>query len=182
MSTKIKGSSIKARLEHLKSKYGEKTLDSVLDRLNDEDQKQLRGIVIAISQYPIELNARLDEAIAKELDPHNEISVYRELGKASAEANLNSIHKTFIQGNDPHDVLRRYPSVRKQYYSDGTAEYQKTDEKRGELKLQDATFTLQDDESTAGYFERGIELMGGKNVEVRVVSTSNTCTYYFSWD
>ena len=181
MATLIKGSSIKARLEYISSTYGDEMLEKILSCMNEEDQKQLKGLVSVISQYPLSLNARLDEAIAKVVDPNNPIKVYRDLGKASAEANLTTIHKTFIKGGDPHDVLKRFPSVRSQYYSEGTAHYERHSEKEGVLKLQGADFTIQDNESTAGYFERAIELMGGRNVLVDVDSKSSECTYKFSW-
>ena len=181
MATLIKGSSIKARLEFISSRYGNDTLDKVLGCMNEVDQKQLKGLVSVISQYPLTLNARLDEAIAKILDPNNPIKVYRELGKASAEANLTTIHKTFIKGGDPHEVLKRFPSVRSRYYSEGSAYYERIGDKEGMLKLSSADFTIQDNESTAGYFERAIELMGGSNVLVQVESRSNECTYKFSW-
>ncbi|MDW3193397.1 MAG: DUF2378 family protein [Cytophagales bacterium] len=182
MTTAIKGASVGARIDFVKQRFGEDTWQKVLSHLSEDDQKTLTGNIIVLSFYPLALNARLDEAIAKATDPNNPIRVYRALGRASAEANLTSVHKTFILGDSPHRVLKRYPSVRKIYYSDGTGHYEKVGEKEGFLELKDADFTLEDDESTAGYFERGIELMGGKNVKVEVTRKPRSCEYRFSWE
>lgn len=181
MGTKIKGSSISARLKYIEKKYGQEQLESMLSVLNEEDQKKLKGIIIPSSSYDLSLNARLDSAIASIISPTNPVQVFRDLGRASAEANLTNIHKTFIKGDSPHNVLKKYPSVRNVYYSDGTGHYEKTGEREGYLKLVGADFTLEDDESTAGYFERGIELMGGKNVEVKVIRGHKQCEYLFNW-
>lgn len=182
MSTAIKGASISARIEFIKQRFGEDTWQKVLSHLSEEDQNVLTGNIIVLSFYPLVLNARLDEAIAKATDPDNPIRVYRTLGRASADANLTSVHKTFIMGDNPHRVLKRYPSVRKIYYSDGSGHYEKIGEKEGYLQLKDSSFTLEDDESTAGYFERGIELMGGRNVKVVVTRKPRSCEYQFTWD
>lgn len=182
MSTAIKGASVSARIDFVKRRFGEDTWQKVLTHLHEEDQKALTGNIIVLSFYPLELNARLDEAIAKATDPNNPIRVYRALGRASADANLTSVHKTFILGDNPHRVLKRYPSVRKIYYSDGSGQYEKIGEKEGYLQLKDSSFTLEDDESTAGYFERGIELMGGKNVKVDVTRKPRSCEYNFTWE
>lgn len=182
MSTAIKGASIGARIDFIKVRFGEETLRKVLQQLNEEDRTILEGKIIPLSFYPLALNARLDQAIAAVTDPSHRIRVYRSLGQASADTNLTSIHRTFINGDNPHRVLKRYPSVRKIYYSDGEATYEKKGEKQGYLKLTGSEFTLEDDESTAGYFERGIELMGGLNVHVEVIRKPGSCEYVFSWD
>ncbi len=182
MFTRIKGASIRARLEYVRKNHGEDILQEIISSLKPDFQESLGKQISPLSFYPLELNARLDEAISKVIEPGNPVEAYRRLGRESAEANLTSVHKTFVFGDNPHKVLKRYPSVRRTYYTDGTGTYEKTGEKSGHLKLEDSDFTLQDDESTAGYFERGIELMGGRNVKVEVKRSARQCEYFFSWE
>jgi len=140
METKIKGASIRARL-HFLDEHGDDIKQAVLDRLSNEEVKVLTGLLLAPNFYPLSLISNLDEAIAIELDPGNKIEIYRRLGRASAEDNLTSIHASLAQGEGPHDILERYPSVRRLYYSDGTAEYERQGETQGQLTLTDADFT-----------------------------------------
>lgn len=157
------------RLEYLKDKGGAELLDRVLERLSAADQKILKGRPLPSSLFPLELNARLDEAIAQLLDPQNAIGVFRELGRASAEKNLRKFHAIFLQGRDPHDLLSGFPAVRATYYSDGSASYDRLGDRAGHFRVTGArSHSRSDCESTAGYFERAIELLGGKEAKVEL--------------
>jgi len=59
--------------------------------------------------------------------------------------------------------------VRATYYSDGDASYERAGDSGGTFRVVGArSHSRPDCESTAGYFERGIELMGGKDVKVEL--------------
>ncbi len=180
MKTKIKGSSIRARLRFLEENHPG-LLPAILDRLSESEAKELTGLLLAPNFYSLSLISNLDEAIARELDSANPIQVYRRLGRASAKDNLTTNHAALVRGDGPHEILARYPSVRRLYYSDGNAEYERLNEKRGVLRLSDADFTVQDNESTAGYFQQAIEMLGGESVVVEVRAVSRNCELEFSW-
>lgn len=142
-------------------------MSAVLERLPSEDRRILENRPLPASLFPLELNARLDEAIAEVLDPSHRVDVYRELGRASAQQNLTTLHGIFLQGRGPHDLLSGFPAVRATYYSDGEASYEKTGERSGVFRVAGArSHSLPDCESTAGYFERAIELLGAAEVKV----------------
>ena len=67
--TRVKGASLIARLEYLTDTGGTELMDRVLERLSAADRKVLRGRPLPSSLFPLELNARLDEAIAQVLNP-----------------------------------------------------------------------------------------------------------------
>ncbi len=167
VGTLIKGASIKARIEHLREHHGPDVLASVLALTPEADRVCLEGRILASTQYPLALNARLDEAVAQVLNPEDPTRVYRQLGRASAKKNLRTFHRIFLRGQGPHDILRDFRSVRSTYYSDGDASYEPTSDTDGVFRVVGAaSHALSDCESTAGYFEQAIELMGGSAVTV----------------
>ena len=184
--TMIKGASILARLEYVRSDLGTETLDRVMKALDAADRKLLDARILPSTPYPLALNGRLDEAIARVVDPQHPAAVYRQLGRASAERNLRGVHRIFISGEGPNDVLRRYPSVRRTYYSDGDASFEPIGEHEGILSVVGAvSHTSADCESTAGYFQRAMELLGGKDpsVVVRCIKEKgkSLCTFTCRW-
>jgi len=167
--TRVKGASLLARLEYLTEKGGAELRERVLQRLPETDRRILENRPLPSSLFPLELNERLDDAIAQSLNPKDPVAVYRELGRASAQKNLHKFHAIFLQGRNPHDLLAGFPAVRGTYYSDGDARYEKTGEAAGTFRVTGAqSHSRPDCESTAGYFERAIELMGGKDVTVEL--------------
>ncbi len=169
LGTSIKGSSIIARIEYIRDKLGAEKIKEILSRLPANEQALLDRTILPSNRYPMELNAHLDQAIAQVLNPRNPVAVYRDLGRASAQRNLKAFHKTFLQGEGPHSVLSRFPAVRRTYYSDGLATYEKLSEKSGRLRIEGAkSHAYADCESTAGYFERAIELVGASSARVEL--------------
>jgi uncharacterized protein (TIGR02265 family) len=165
--TRIKGASLLARLEYVTEKGGPQLLERVLARLAPADRKVLEGRPLPGSFFPLELNERLDEAIARAVNPLDPLGVYRELGRASAQKNLQKFHAIFLRGQNPHALLEGFPAVRGTYYSDGTASYDRTSDTSGILRVKGASSHSRPDcESTAGYFERAIELVGAQDARV----------------
>lgn len=184
--TMVKGASILARIEHIQKTHGDDILAAVLATMAPADRAILEARVLPATPYPLTLNGRLDEAIAQVLDPIHPHAVFHELGRASAERNLTSVHRIFTRGTAPHDLLENFPSVRRTYYSDGEASYERTDEHHGVLHVVGASsHTSPDCLSTAGYFERGIELLGGKGASVMVQCRRDAghreCVFTCSW-
>ena len=84
---------------------GEELWKRVLARLPPPDAAALGKVILVISAYPLALNARLDQAIAAELSPDDPDRVFLEMGRASADANLQGTQKAFVQEGDPHHLL-----------------------------------------------------------------------------
>ncbi len=184
--TLIKGASIRARLKFLEREYGSDQLDLILVSLSEEDQSTIRIGVLPSTWYPLELSGRLDEAVAQVLSPDAPSRIFRLLGKASAENNLQSFHRIFLRGQGPHDVLESFPSVRRTYYSDGSAAYTPDGEQSGTLCVSGASsHTRSDCESTAAYFEKAIELMGGRSARTELKRCRDfgdaSCEFHCQW-
>ncbi len=163
----IKGNVLLARLEFVRGKGGPAAVDTVLSRLSKADQDVLRGWILPIGWYPLELNLRLDDAIAAVLSPEDRSRVFLEMGRASADANLGGPQRPFVKEGDPHFLLANSPRIYAAYYASGRREYERTGETSAVLTTHDAeSVTATDCLTVVGWHVRAIELCGGKNVKV----------------
>src|SRR3954451_159023 len=101
-AARIKGSVLIARLKLLAKQGGTGRVEAVLQRLPPADHKVLEGVIMPIGWYPLELNLRLDSPIAEALSPRDRNKAFVDMGRASAEDNLNGPHHVFIRKGDPH--------------------------------------------------------------------------------
>jgi uncharacterized protein (TIGR02265 family) len=182
----IKGNVLLSRMQYVRQQGGESAMEAVFARLTKEDQAVLRGWILPIGWYPLELNLRLDDAIAKVLSPDDRSRVFLEMGRASADANLGGAQKPFVRVGDPQFLLSSAPQIYATYYAVGRREYRKTGDRSGTLRTHGAeSVTATDCLTVVGWHVRAIELCGGKNVSV--VETKcrtrgdEVCEYQCSW-
>ena len=175
-----------ARLNYLRTLAGEPLVDRVLARLSKDDQATLRGLILPISWFPIELNDRLDQAMADELSRGDRDLVFLEMGRASADANLGGPHKGFVQKGDPHYLLRMVPQNYRLSYTQGHMEYEVKAPNAGIARVFGAHYTQRSHCLTnLGWLKRGIELSGGK--QARATDPMCTargdphCEYHVGW-
>src|SRR4051794_30268956 len=136
--------------------------------LPDEDRAVWTGMVLAVSWYSFEMSQRLDVATAKVLGRGDARKAYVDMGRASADANLATVHKAYIRPGDPHHLLSCAPQIYKQYYDKGHRTYEQVSPTSGVLKTFEAeSVTANDCLTVVGWYERAIELSGGKNVSIK---------------
>lgn len=163
----VKGGVVKSRLEFVKARAGEAGLEAVLARLPREDQEVLRGWVLPITWYPLDLNLRLDDAIAAVLSPRDRDRIFVEMGRASADSNLGGAQRPYVREGDPHFLLRATPQIYAAYYQVGRRTYERTGETSAVLRTFDAEdVTRTDCLTVAGWHQRAIEMCGGRDVRV----------------
>ena len=85
------------------------------------DRAVWTGMVLAVSWYSFEMSQRLDIATAKVLGGSDTRKAYLEMGRASADANLASVHKAYVRVGKPAPSAACAPQIYKQYYDKGTA-------------------------------------------------------------
>jgi uncharacterized protein (TIGR02265 family) len=160
--------------------------ERVLARLRPEDAKVLRGTILPIAWYPLELYVRLDRAIAEVLSPDDPERIFRQMGRASAETNLNGPHRNFLRPGDPHAMLANAQAILRVYYDQGRRTYERTGERTAVLRTYGVEgLTRTECLTNCGWHERAIELCGGQ--QVRVVESccsgdgSSYCEYRCSW-
>ena len=184
---RIKGSVLITRLNLLRKHGGADRLQQVLQRLTAADRKVLDGVILPISWYPLELNLRLDAAMADVLSPSDRTRAFIDMGRASAEENLLGPHHVFIRKGDPHFLLSHAPEIYRLYYAVGTRSYEKTAERRGVLRTVGAeNVTTEDCLTIIGWYQRAIEMSGGRNARVDHVKCRarghGHCEYHCSWE
>jgi uncharacterized protein (TIGR02265 family) len=184
---RIKGSVLITRLNLLRKHGGAERLQQVLQRLPAADRKVLEGVILPISWYSMELNLRLDAAMADVLSPSDRVRAFIDMGRASAEENLNGPHHVFIRKGDPHFLLSHAPEIYRLYYAVGTRSYEKIGARTGVLRTVGAdNATAEDCLTIIGWYQRAIEMSGGRDVRVEHTKCrargSGHCEYHCSWE
>jgi uncharacterized protein (TIGR02265 family) len=166
-AARIKGSVLIARLNLLRKQGVADRLAEVFQRLSSEDRKVLGGVLMPIGWYPLELNLRLDAAIAEVLSPRDRAKAFIDMGRASAEDNLKGPHHVFIRPGDPHFLLSHAPEIYRLYYAVGSRTYEKTGARSAALRTMGAESVTETDCLTIiGWHQRAIELSGGRDVHI----------------
>jgi uncharacterized protein (TIGR02265 family) len=183
VSAKVKGSIVRSRLDVLRN---EGVFDQVMALLPETDRKVWTGMVLAVSWYSFEMSQRLDEATAKVLGRGDTRKAYLEMGRASADANLASVHKAYVRPGNPHHLLSCAPQIYKQYYDTGNRTYEQTSPTSGVLRTFGAeNVTANDCLTVVGWYERAIELCGGAAVRVKEILCrtrgDDHCEYVCTW-
>jgi uncharacterized protein (TIGR02265 family) len=184
--SRIKGHVLLSRLQYVRDVAGEATLQEVLARLPDGDRAVLVGMVLPVAWYPLDLNLRLDGAIAAVLSPGDKARVFLEMGRASAEQNLKGVHRPYVREGDPHFLLSAAPRVYAAYYAVGNRTYEKLGEKAAVLRTFGAeTVSATDCLTVIGWHQRAIELCGGREVKVEETQCRSRgaphCEYRCEW-
>ena len=180
----IKGTILKSRLGFVEEHWGREGLDRVLAALPPDDQRALRT-ALTVKWYPFELGKRLDAAIVSVLgDDRSE--VFERLGAASAESNLNGVHKQFLTPGRPHVFLGKAPQIYAFYYETGRRTYEQTGETSGVMTTYEAeTFSAPDCLSVIGWYRRALEMCGASGVAIEETECrargGQVCRYQVSW-
>jgi len=162
---RVKGATINARLRWLRE-GNPAALEKALASLPAADQQVLRGQVLHISWYSLELKRRFDNAIAEVLSPGDKPRAFREMGRAAAEINLAGPHKAYVHVGDPQALLAQAPVIFRTGNELGHREYAKTGANAAVVRTFGTGPTPGECHTAMGWFERAIEVCGGKNVRV----------------
>jgi len=155
----IKGTVLKSRLAFVQEHFGEAGAARLLAGLSEADREALAHL-LAISWYPFELGRRLDEAIVKVL-AGGDRAFFEQLGAASADKNLSTVHHAFLTPGNPHGLLSKARTIYSMYYETGRREYLKVGEKEAVLTTHDAeVFSAPDCLTVVGWHKRALEMCG----------------------
>lgn len=180
----IRGSILKSRMAFVQDRFGATGVERVRAALTPEDQATLKSI-LTIRWYPFEVGKRLDDAIVQ-VCGNGDPALFRQLGAASAEKNLKTLHKSLLAPGNPHAFLERARTIYALYYEVGRREYQRTGDRSGVLTTYDAdTFSGPDCQTVIGWYERALEMCGATGVRVVEMECramgGSVCRYEVSW-
>ena len=86
------------------------------------------------------------------------------MGARSAEFNLGDTQKLFVQGRDPHGLLRSASAIYRLCYDTGSRTYHASGAHKAVLRtLQANAYSTWDCLTVVGWHEKAIELCGGRN-------------------
>ncbi|HUJ28096.1 MAG TPA: DUF2378 family protein [Myxococcales bacterium] len=186
MAPTVGGNIILARRVFVTETGGLDLWERVLKRLPPQDAAQLRKTLLVTSNYPLDLNLRLDDAIARELYPGEPDRAFREMGRKSADVNLTGPQRGFVREGDPHHLLGFTDTIYAFYYGEGRRTYEKTGANSATLTTYDAPPSTPGDCATVvGWYERALELSGAQGVQVVESRCRNrgdlVCEYKLTW-
>ncbi len=179
-----RGSVILSRLAFVRKEKGDEAVQRVLRTLTAEDQQLFGGTVVSNVWYPFEAGERLDVAIAAELGGGE--ATFKLMGARSAEFNLGDTQKLFVEGRDPHGLLRSASAIYRLYYDTGSRTYHASGGRKAVLRtLQSKTFSPWDCLTVIGWHEKAIEMCGGRNPRVTHTKCrargDGLCEYLCEW-
>jgi hypothetical protein len=182
---KVKGNIVKAREAFVNENFGDDAWERVLDSLPDEDQRILRGIVTNTAWFEFDMAKRLDDAIVASLG-RGRIEVFEDIGRASAIANLTTVHKRLLELGNPQAFMEKADLIYHFYYDKGYRTYEATGASSGVLTTHEAeTYSQMDCLTVIGWYRQALEMCGATGVEI-VEETcralgGDVCRYVVSW-
>jgi hypothetical protein len=182
---KVKGNIVKARESFVKDNFGHEAWTKVVDALPDEDAQVLRGIVTNAAWFDFEMAKRLDDTIVATLG-HGRREVFEDIGRASAIANLTTVHKRLLEPGDPQAFMEKADLIYGFYYDKGYRDYEATGANSGVLTTHEAqTYSQMDCLTVIGWYRQALEMCGASSVEIVEESCralgGEVCRYVVSW-
>jgi hypothetical protein len=181
----VKGAVLKSRLAFVEQHSGKPAVARVLATLSPDVQRILR-MLFTSNWYPFDIGRALDDAIVQVLGGGRP-EFFERLGEASAEANLATIHSSYLTKGDAHGFLAKSPSIYSLYYETGRREYQRAGPKEAVLVTHDAeTFSAPDCLTVVGWYRKALEMCGvpgARVVEEECRAKGGAvCRYRVSWE
>jgi hypothetical protein len=144
--------------------YGTEAVEQVLGSMNEKDRAFLHSIN-AVGYYDLAPMLRFQRS-ADRLLGDGSLAVCREMGRFSADWQLNLFHKVMLRMKRPSYLLERAGSVWQRYHSQGRWEVSNVDGvavgKLFEFGANDRSFCVR----LEGWMARAFELCGARSVEV----------------
>lgn len=180
----VKGTVLKSRLSFVEQTWGADGLSQLLASFTDDDRKALQSL-LSSRWYPFDLGKRLDAAVVDVLGK-GVPDLFEQMGAASAQANLTTVHKSFLTPGKPHALLSKAGQIYGFYYETGRRTYEQTGERTGVLTTFDAeTFSGPDCLSIVGWYKHALAMCGATGVSIKEPECrargGATCRYDVSW-
>jgi uncharacterized protein (TIGR02265 family) len=182
----IKGTLLLSRMKFLRSR-GEAAVEAVLGAIPDAERKQLRGLLLPSSWYPVEVLRALEAAIVSTLNYSSRDELFLDMGRATATANLTGAgsQRAYVREGDPQFLLRHSPHIYASAHTSGTRSYDRTGEHSAVLRTTRPEAQREDCLTTIGWLERAIEIAGGRDVRILETSCASVgapcCEYRCEW-
>ncbi len=167
----VKGSALVSRLAWLRLHHGDEGLTRVMANGSKALGYVASGRLAKAEWYPFTIFCELNEVIDRTYGS-GDLALVRELGRNSAEANLTTIYRLFLQVGSPKWTLERAARLWNLYYDSGklVVSGARSNAVRAEI-IGFATPHRVHCVAVLGWMERALELAGAK----RLVIDETTC-------
>jgi len=182
----IRGLIVQSRLDYIENFSDENTYQKIKQKLNEPARQAIGEQVFLTNLYHFRLLKELDLAIGESLGSSLE-SIFREIGKNSANLLLDRYFYNYIHLKSPHGFLSQLERLYTYIWNFGNYSYQKFPNHSAQIK-----FDYDEDihKPYCWYMQsfllRGVELCGGKNVQVKELKceaeNGESCIYRIQWE
>ncbi|MEC7524624.1 MAG: protein kinase [Myxococcota bacterium] len=167
--TRVKGSLVLAATEHLRS-LDEPGFERVRSRLDDDVAARIAGVMLPMAWIELGDYAELLRAGERELGA-GDGSLSIQIGRATADRELTTTHRLFMQTATPTMAVERIPQLFRTYHSAGRAEVERASAGGFKVTMQDVLpDTLTHAMALSGFWQRLLELTGGRDVKSSVIA------------
>lgn len=177
---KVKGAVLLSRIAFVKEHHGDARWEEVLKALSESDRSTLHFLTAA-GWYPFDIQERLEETIVTVVG-RGDAKIFEQMGAVSAQKNLSTVHRHFLEAGNPQAFLAKAPSIYKFYYDKGRREYVSTGPTSGTLTTYGSdTPSKHDCLSVIGWHKQALTMCGAKNVsmiEDRCIANGHDCCRY----
>lgn len=166
--TRVKASLLLSATEHLKRRDG--GLEAVLQRLREDVAQRLTTVMLPMAWIDLADYAELLRAAERELGT-GEGTLSIQIGQATADHELSRSHRSFMRSATPRVAVERIPQLFRTYHSNGTVRVDRAT--AGGYRVETTELdpdTLPHALALSGFYQRLIELAGGRDVRASVVS------------
>ena len=184
-AVEIKGSALGSVQQYAHEHFGEEEWRALLAALPPDEYRPIDGGILVSAWYPFTLFIRILQAAEARWGAQIP-RLQHEMGRASAEYGLTTLYKIFFKVGSPQFIITRAARVWHSYYSSG--EMSVTVSEDGHVVVELTGFeepARELCERLLGFFERTIELSGGRTVrfvhDVCVRNRGAACRFEGSW-
>jgi predicted hydrocarbon binding protein len=182
----LKGQMVISTIKYLKTLFGDENYAEVLKRMSAVSRKVIDGNIMYGQMVPLKPYIDLIRVADEHLGKGNYL-LCRKIGQFVAEEGIPKLYRVFVTTADPMFAINRLPNFWSHMYDTGTLTTQHETKNIVTVNILDFAdlhkaycFKL------LGYFEKMLELAGGKNVKIiETVCREDggaQCSYSIAWE
>jgi hypothetical protein len=173
--------------EYVIKTYGERTWNTILERMPPAIADQWKGALLASNSYSFQAFKSLSRELTRTVGSYSQKETSN-LYEYMADRSLNAMYKMFFKFSSPSFVLKNYSKLWGRFFNIGEVNVITSEPKHAVIafKLPDIFIDWLDD-ACYGYSKKAIELAGGhdlKLIQINKINNGNnewTITYDLKW-
>lgn len=166
----VKGALLVAALDHVESLHGASSLEAIRAHMDRDALARLGGVILPMAWLPLSLYDQLLRAVERAIGG-GEGSTSSAIGRATADRELPTTHRLFMQTASPAAAAERIPQIFRLYHAKGEARVSPAPGSGVRVEIDSgAPESLPYAWAMAGFWHRMLELTGARDVRTAVVN------------